>query len=216
MATDIICFDLDGTLIDSTDVHVKAFQEAAIKNNLRYRSSFEIARLLGPPAEVIAKRLYPRASTRKLQKLVKDKIDITIKKTAKYVMPIKGVLAVLKDLKKKYKLVLITNCTHKEMTALLKKAGIDPKVFDLILTKETLPAPKPSKKIIEYIENKLKGKVKYFVGDTTYDVNTAKAAKVKSIAVLSGVHDYKTLQRVEPDIILKDISYLPKITEGEW
>ena len=47
-----------------------------------------------------------------------------------------------------------------------------------------------------------------------HDIETAKLAKVKSIAVLSGYDEKEKLEKAEPDYILQDIGELPALIES--
>ena len=50
-----------------------------------------------------------------------------------------------------------------------------------------------------------------FVGDLIPDVQAAQRAKIKSIAVLSGHSIREELEFYNPDFIIPDINYIPKI-----
>ncbi len=52
-----------------------------------------------------------------------------------------------------------------------------------------------------------------YVGDMVHDIETAKLAKVKSIAVLSGYDEKEKLEKAKPDYILQDIGELPALIE---
>jgi phosphoglycolate phosphatase len=47
-----------------------------------------------------------------------------------------------------------------------------------------------------------------FVGDTGLDIKAGKKLGIKTIAVLSGFRNYESLEKYNPDIILKDVSEL--------
>ena len=213
-AKTIICFDLDGTLADTTEAHVKSFQAAFEKNHLAYKTSSEIVAKFGLTAEDIVKELFPKISKRKLPKVVEDKIEIFVQSDFNLTRPILGVADALQELKKTHKLALVSNAIHEEIIAILKKAGIKPAIFDVILGSHEMDH-KPEPQIVKNVEKAVGGKVEYFVGDTIYDVKTGKAAKVKTIAVLSGIHDIKKLGSENPTIIIKSVALLPEMLKGE-
>jgi len=209
----VICFDLDGTILNTNKAHAEAFKLAFKKNNLPYRSTDEIVSKFGPPAEIVVKKLFPKISKRKLEQTVKDKNEFVLNKTASFAKQIEGVADALKELKKYYKLALISNSKHEEIVKLLKAAKISPRLFDLILGAGEMDH-KPNKEIIENVEKLTHSKVEYFVGDTTYDIRTGKAAGVKTIAVLSGIHDIQTLGKEDPTMIIESVAVLPDILLG--
>jgi phosphoglycolate phosphatase len=213
-AKTIICFDLDGTLADTTEAHAASFQKAFEKNHLAYKTSSEIVAKFGLTAEDIVKDLFPKISKRKLPKVVEDKIEIFVQSDFNLTKPILGVADALQELKKTHKLALVSNAIHEEIIAILKKAGIKPTIFDVILGSHEMDH-KPEPQIVKNVEKAVGGKVEYFVGDTIYDVKTGKAAKVKTIAVLSGIHDIKKLGSENPTIIIKSVALLPEMLKGE-
>ncbi len=52
-----------------------------------------------------------------------------------------------------------------------------------------------------------------FAGDMVHDIETAKHAGIKSVAVLSGYDTREKLEKAKPDFILHDISQLPALIE---
>ena len=46
-------------------------------------------------------------------------------------------------------------------------------------------------------------------GDSVIDIRAGKAAGAKTVAVLSGLYSQKELAEEKPDLILKDITWLP-------
>jgi len=207
----ILCFDLDGTLIDSGEAHAHAFNLAFKKNNLDTQQTEKIIKSLGPTSDIIVKSFFPTISGRKLEQTIKDHHEFLAKETVERIKPIADAAFALTELKEHYKLVVVSNAEKRVVSILLRKAGIDPKLFDLIISKEDMPHPKPFPDSLKKVESVLKGHIDYYVGDTIYDVRAGKAAGVKTIAVLSGVHDIDQLGGEEPTMIIKDVSILPEI-----
>lgn len=207
----LICFDLDETLIKSNRAHFFAFNKAFKKNNLKKISYRRLTKLLnGQHAHQIVKKLFPRISDKKVNKIVEDHHNF-IKETAKHVKAIKGVKTTLKKLKKRFKLGLITNCSHKEIDAFLKSSKIGKRFFSIIIGKEDVKKTKPHPDAIFKAERLLKAKANYHIGDSIYDILAGKRAKIKTIAVLTGITSKKELERKKPDMILKSINELPKV-----
>ncbi|MFH0868609.1 MAG: HAD family hydrolase [archaeon] len=214
MARTVICFDLDGTLADTLEAHFRSFNFAFQKNNLPTKSYPEVISKFGQPSEKIILGLFPKLSDRKLPEVAKDKIDFFISTTFRLTKPIEGVLESLKKLKERYAIALASNSTHKEILQILKEAKIPAKVFDIIIGKGDFE-PKPSPDVIKKVEKKSGARVEFIVGDTVYDLKAGKAAGVKTIAVLSGAGDIKTLGSEDPTMIIKSVAVLPEILEGE-
>lgn len=213
-AKTVICFDLDGTLIDSSEAHVRAYNFAFQKNNIPTKTYSEIISKFGQTAEQIILQFFPGLSEKKLQYVLKDKIEFFTENTFKLVKPLEGVADALKKLKETHILALISNATREEMLLALKQVKISPKLFAAILGKGEME-PKPSPDAIKKIEKKTGSRVEYVIGDTVYDVKTGKNAGKKTIAVLTGVNNIKTLGAENPTMIIKSVAVLPEMLEGE-
>ena len=213
-AKTIICFDLDGTLADTTEAHVKSFQDAFRKNHLAYKTSAEIVAKFGLTAEDIVKELFPKISKRKLPSVIKDKIENFTASDYKLTKHFPGVAEALQELKKDYALALVSNARHDEILVILRKASIRASIFDAILGSHEMDH-KPEPQIVKNVERAIGSKVEFFVGDTIYDIKTGKAANIKTVAVLTGVHDIKKLGAENPTSIIKSVALLPDVLKGE-
>lgn len=210
----IICFDLDGTLVNTQEAHAQSFNLAFEKNNLPKKPLDFIISKFGPTADVIVKEIFPNISSRKLEAVVADKRKIFNESCYKLSKPIPGVAEALEELQKSFKLVVISNSIHAEITAILKATGIKQKTFAAILGYGEIHA-KPDPDIIEIVEEKADGKVEWLVGDTTFDIELGNKAEVRTIAVLTGVHDSKTLGTAKPTLTIESIALLPDYFSGE-
>ncbi len=207
----LLCFDLDNTLVNSTKVHIEAFQRSFQKNKAPKRTRKQILDLFSLETAELLKKLYPNLTNKERKKLAKDHDQFLIRETVKYTKPIPGVKATLKKLKKKYKIVIISNCKTKEIKAILKAARIKPHLFDKIIGNDQVKHGKPAPDEIIKAEQLLQLKDGYMIGDSMYDIKAGKKAKVKTIAVLTGTHTRKQLQKENPWKILKSVKELQKI-----
>ncbi|MBI2109905.1 HAD family hydrolase [Candidatus Woesearchaeota archaeon] len=206
----LICFDLDNTLIKSDKAQAVAYNKALTRLGFRPKDSKFLASKFGRPREEIARILLPKASQQIRTKLIELHNKYLINETYKYAIPIKNAIQTLKELKKNYKLAILSNNTHKNILCLLKGAKINKNLFDLIIGHDQVRHSKPYPDEILKAEKLMRHKADYMVGDTIYDIIAGKKAKVPVISVTTGPHDKKKLARYRPLAILKDISYLPK------
>jgi phosphoglycolate phosphatase-like HAD superfamily hydrolase len=65
------------------------------------------------------------------------------------------------------------------------------------------------------VEEVANGKVIWLVGDTTFDIILGNKAEVRTIAVLTGVHDVKTLGTAKPTMTIESVALLPEYFAGE-
>ncbi len=210
----ILCFDLDGTLADSAQAYVEAFKLAFERNNLPPRGSDEIKKHFGLPAQQIIQNLYPRISDRKLPSVAKHKAEFFLEKTLKLVKPIAGVPGAIEELKEKYFLAVISNSSKDEVVCILRQAGIPPRTFDIAVAASEVEHGKPDGDEIFKVQEKLKAKCEYVIGDTVYDVIAGKAAGCKTVAVLSGIHNLEQLGAENPTMIIRSVALLPDVLFG--
>jgi len=207
----LLYFDLDNTLIHSTKAHVKAFEKAFRKNKLEKKNTKEILTYFSLESSQLVQKLYPQIKD--IQKIVKDHDAFLIKDTKKYAKAIPGAKATLKKLKKHYTFALVSNCKHKEILALLQAAKINYKYFDIIIGNDQVQHPKPAPDEILKAEQFLRIKKGYMIGDAIYDIRAGKKAGLKTIAVLTGDHTKKQLQKEKPFAILKSVKDLPSFLQ---
>jgi HAD superfamily hydrolase (TIGR01509 family) len=205
-----ILFDLDGTVVDSRG----AYLEAA-------RVAFQAVGQEPPTAETaleIPKRLeqnrpirdLTRADTRRfLEVYLKTFYATTQAKTR----PVPGIHAALETLQRKAKLALITmrNVPKTAITKELEHFGLA-HYFTHVITARDTSKPKPSPealiKTLKAIDVQICECL--IVGDSVTDVKAGKAAGAKTAAVLSGLYTRQELAKLNPDLILRDATQLPR------
>ncbi|HMK95165.1 MAG TPA: HAD family hydrolase [Candidatus Limnocylindrales bacterium] len=206
-----IFFDLDGTIVDSSE----AYTEAA-------RVAFQAIGQTPPPNEVvleIPRRLeqgfsitdITNGEARKfLSVYLKTYYSITRQKTKL----IPHVSATLKALSEKNKLALITMryVPKRAITKELEFFGIST-YFSRVVTARDPFKPKPSPEAIISCVQALDVEVCdcIIAGDSVNDVRAGKAAGARTVAVLSGLFQSEELAKEGPDLILNDVTALPKI-----
>lgn len=112
-----------------------------------------------------------------------------------------------------FKVAIATNKNTNLAQTVLGKLGIE-NLFDYICGQD-LAEPKPSPRILEFIEAELNCPVVAMIGDTCDDVFTAKNHKITSIAISSGVESYQTLLTSGPDHLIGDAMELRSLLETE-
>ncbi len=205
----LICFDLDGTLIDNTKTHLNAFQYAFKKNNLAIPHEKEILKVFGQGKRAVIRMLLRNyIPEERFQHLLDEYTNYLIKHPEEMKI-IRGVIPALERLKTKFCIGLISNNTHENILEILEGVRFPIKIFDVIIGEDDVDAPKPSPNIILKAEQILATHAEYIVGDSTYDLKAGHNAKCKTIAVLTGIHDFKKLWAEKPTIITDSVADLP-------
>ena len=208
----LICFDVDETLVHSNNVHIKSFNKAFIKNNLKPINEKRLAKALqGESSETIIKKFYPRLREKDIEKVHLAKRRFVIKETYRYVKQIDKSSKILKDLKKHYRIALISNCVHQEIKKMLDFAKIRKESYDFIIGKDEVKHPKPYPDEIFKAEKLAKEKADFMVGDSLQDIKAARRAKIRIITVLTGNTPKERLINAKPDYIVNSIKDVPKI-----
>lgn len=210
----LVCFDLDNTLVDSDELHIFAFKKAFKNFSLPGVKDVVIKDLLGITADIIVKKIFPRLSDEEIKGIVKEHNRCSVKYAKKFVKPFPGVRSVLRKLKKDYELGVVSNCAHKEILSILKGAGIDVKLFDVIVGNDEVKHGKPWPDEILKAEKLIHHNAGYMVGDSPYDIVAGKRARCKTVAVLTGDFSRKRLKEENPDYIIKTLKELLEVLKN--
>ncbi|MGJ9379148.1 HAD family hydrolase [Campylobacter jejuni] len=181
-----ILFDLDGTLIDSTDAILNSFQGAFKALGLTSKNNEEIKNLIGYPLEQMFRMLYP------------DKVNLS----KEFVLAYREIYAQIyleqTTLLPKAKEALELGSKIADLGIVTTKGGkftpilLDylrvKKFFKTLITLEDVTNPKPSS---EPIILALKGLNKtqenaYMIGDTILDIQAAISANITPLALTCG------------------------------
>ena len=108
---EILCFDMDNTLIYGTKMHLEAFKLSFKKNKLPQKTRKEMLKYFSLNGKEYVHRLFPELTKKQVDQVVQDHDYYVFKKTAKFVKPIPGAKTILKQLKKKYKIAILSKRT---------------------------------------------------------------------------------------------------------
>jgi HAD superfamily hydrolase (TIGR01509 family) len=208
-----IFFDLDGTIVDSRDAYLEAAKtafQAIGQKPPETKAALEIPQRLEQNLTISG---IVEGDTRKfLDVYLKTYYAITATKTKL----IPNVPTTLKTLSKKAKLALITMrfVPKDAIISELERFGIA-EYFTYVVTALDTHKPKPSPEALIKCVRALDVQICdcVIVGDSVSDVRAGKAAGARTVAVLSGLFFHEELAKENPDLILKDVTYLPKFIE---
>jgi len=188
-----ILFDLDGTLIDSTDAIVTSFNYALQKHGYKIPAKEKITQNIGHPLSEMFSRLG--VSTQDLNEVItsyKLKYRTISKQMTSFLPKAKEAI----QLARSYgKVAAVTTKTSKYSKEILEHLGVR-EYFQGIVGFEDVQHHKPHKEPILKALQILKTqdfKSVYMIGDTQLDILSAKNAKVNSFAVTSGYESEQSL-----------------------
>ncbi len=210
----LICFDLDNTLIKSNQCHLEAYQLAFKKNNVEKKiTNKEILKYFGEGSRKIVEELFPKASREFIDKIVYNHDILVRKKTKKLVKIMPNARTMLSKLKQQWKLAVISNCNHKLIITLLDAVKIPVSWFSIIIGQDQVKHPKPAPDELLKAEHIARHKAAYFIGDSIYDIRAGKRARIRVIAIPSGVNSAAQLKKEHPYRVCKKLKELSAIIQ---
>lgn len=198
----IILFDLDGTLIDSTEAILESFHHSFDFHKLSRKEDEEIKSLIGYPLDIMYENLG-------VQKGVIAEIITTYKEHYRDISTQKTKL--LKNAKEAVELAsqfatlgIVTTKTGLYSKILMEHFNVMHH-FEVLIGREDVQNPKPHAEPIMKALEKLdtQNREIWMIGDTKLDLIAAQAANVNSIGVLSGYDKRETL-KMFTNVILND------------
>ncbi|MCK9492473.1 MAG: HAD family hydrolase [Sulfurimonas sp.] len=198
----IILFDLDGTLIDSTEAIVESFHHSFKTHNHPHPKDEQITALIGYPLDIMFADLGVEKSR------VWDFVD-TYRENYRKISTQKTIL--LQNARE----AVVLASEFATLGIVTTKTGAYSKVlmehfelmqhFEVLIGREDVEHPKPDPEpIIKALEVLGKSDENiWMIGDTKLDLISAKAAKVNSIGVLSGYDAFEALKE-HTNVIFSD------------
>ncbi|MEA5577632.1 HAD-IA family hydrolase [Anabaena sp. UHCC 0451] len=204
MTQKVIIFDFDGTIADTVDALVSIANRLAVEFGYIQISANELTLLRNLTAREIIK--YSGVSLLRIPFLVK-KVKGELKTKIKELEPISGVPEALIALHNQgYRLGIITSNSQENVNEFLKCHDLD-YLFEFIHSGVTIFGKTT---IINNVlrQRQIKPQTVIYVGDETRDVEAAKKANIKVIAVTWGFNSPEALAKQNPDFLIHHPSEL--------
>jgi len=182
-----IIFDLDGTLVDSTQSHVLAWLEASRIFGLRNIKADDVMKLMGKTSHDIALSLIrlARSNEEMTEKMAKLKDRLFSEKYASSVKPIDCSHDLVLEFKKRKLKICVVSSNPRDIIRKMLNAANLISLVDVIVgqdeVKEGKPSPEPI--ILALKRLSIKSENAIVIGDSIYDIIAARKANVKAIGV---------------------------------
>ncbi len=194
----LIVFDWDGTLMDSTSAIVKSLQDSAADLGLPTPDRKKAAHVIGLGLREALETVLPDVNPEYYPKLV-ERYRTHFLKNSVSLSLFDGVREMLDDLKNQdYLLAVATGKSRAGLNRAIDEVGLQG-YFDASRTAdETHSKPHPAMllELTGQLGEPMKRTV--MIGDTTHDLLMANNAGASGIAVQYGAHSPKELQRLHP------------------
>lgn len=211
---DLIVFDWDGTLMDSTATIVKCIQSAAKDIGLPVPSEQAAAHVIGLGLSEAMQAAMPGIDPALYPKMVERYRYHYLTKDHELVL-FKGVREMLSDLSQEgYFLAVATGKSRVGLNRALNAAGLL-SMFDATrCADETFSKPHPAmlQELTRELGQDLRRTV--MIGDTTHDLLMASNAGARAIAVEYGAHSVQQLEACKPIFSAKSVPELHQWLTG--
>ncbi|MBE9258081.1 MULTISPECIES: HAD-IA family hydrolase [Aphanizomenonaceae] len=204
MTQKVIIFDFDGTIADTVDALVTIANRLALEFGYVPINSQELVLLRNLTAKEIIK--YSGVSLFKIPFMVK-KVKGELKHKIPELKPIEGINTALIELHNQgYQMGIITSNSQENVNQFLKCHNLD-YLFDFIYSGVTIFGKTT---IINNVlrQKHFKPEAVIYVGDETRDIESAKKANIKVIAVSWGFNSSEALSKQNPDFLIHHPSEL--------
>lgn len=187
----LIVFDLDGTVIDSTQALLTAQEAAWASVGLPCPPPEAILDLIGLPLRHTMKTLAPDQDP---DALAEAYSKAYVAAATQHERLFDGMTELFS---RPFRAAVATGKSQKGAERALKQCGLFDR-FEIILGGNSVPNPKPHPDMLYKIMAATGTQDLVMVGDTTYDLEMAKAAGVKAIGVSWGHHSVERLNEWAP------------------
>lgn len=205
---DLIVFDWDGTLFDSTALIVNSIRAAAQDLELEVPTPEQASYVIGLGLVEALQHALPGLPQQRYGELVQRYRHHYFAKSHEVTL-FDGVPALLQTLKAQHHwLAVATGKSRRGLDEALQTVGLD-RLFDATRTAdETASKPNPQMLLELMREFGADPERTLMIGDTTHDLQLARNAGCSALAVTYGAHDAEALQAMEPLLVAPDVGSL--------
>ncbi len=209
---DLIIFDWDGTLMDSTARIVSCCQKAAVEVNLPVPEAESVRQIIGLNLTRSFEILFPTASESDKMALYESYRTLYVETDNTPSPVFDGAVEMLTALNNNnIRLAVATGKARQGLNRVMGIAKLEAFFEDSICADEATGKPHPEMIHILLKRFNMKPHQAIMVGDTEHDLEMAHNAKVLSIGVSFGAHSVEQLQKWRPLSILDHLSELPAV-----
>lgn len=210
---DVILFDLDGTLTDSSPGIINSIIYALNKYGISVENTAKLRKFLGPPLHESFKEFYG-FDDEKAMEAVKYYREYFSTKGLFENRVYNGIPELLQNLADNGKRLILATSKPQNFTDRIMEHFNLTRYFEFVAGSNMDGTRSKKAEVIEYALNKCqitdKSKV-VMVGDRKHDIIGAKAAGIDSISVEYGYGDYNELKTADATYIAKTVDELKNI-----
>jgi phosphoglycolate phosphatase len=193
----LVVFDWDGTLIDSAGTIVQCIQDAARDMALEIPAAARARHVIGLGLHDSLRHAVPGLAAERYAEFANHyRRHFLARQDAMLLFP--GVVDLLKELKAQKLLAIATGKSRKGLDRALAADNLGAYFSGSRCADETNPKPHPAM-LLELMEELSVARERtLMIGDTSHDLEMARAAGVDALAVTYGAHDEPGLRACAP------------------
>ena len=183
-----VLLDVDGTLIDSNDAHARSWSEA-LREFGRDVPADVVRPLIGMGGDKLLPRLLGVDAESDVGKAFSERrAEIFREQYVPHLRQTSGAADLIRRFRDEgLRLIIATSAREEELNAMLEQVGLE----DLIEQKtsaDDAESSKPDPDIVQVAlrKSRLTPETAFLLGDTPYDIEAARRAKVGTVALRSG------------------------------
>ena len=219
-----ICFDIDGTLVDTDDAYVQRLAHALRPLRFLYQEEKRraLARRLVMAAETPTNAILSLLDRLSLDQALRPMLDALHRMRGEanpqHLQLIPGMRAVLETLMARYTLAIVTARERRSTETFLRATNLEALFhcvataytpFGSALNRRTKPHPAPVLWAADQMD--VPPQACLMVGDTTVDIRAGVAAGAQTVGVLCGFGERGELERAGADLILESTTELADV-----
>lgn len=215
MRDDLICFDLDGTLVDTASEIAEAANRALESHGIARRPNAEITLLIGAGLHALMRQLLARCFAERPGLAQQVPVDDVLKSvdehcaatTGSMALPYAGCDDALTSLRQAgLKLACVTNKELRHAQRVLQVTRLDG-YFDLVIGGDSLAEKKPHASVLQHAARTLGVSLSRtaHLGDSVTDVAAARNAGVAAWAAPYGYNAGQPITDAQPDRVFDSL-----------
>lgn len=207
MKYELIVFDWDGTLIDSADTIVRCIQDAARDMNLEVPTRERARHVIGLGLHESLRHAVPDLEPERYRDFAAHyRRHFLAREDAMLLFP--GILQLLEELQPRRHLAIATGKSRKGLERALDAGKLRSFFRASRCADETMPKPHPAM-LVELMKEVGVEKARILmIGDTSHDMEMARAAGIDALAVSYGAHPEGALIACGPLGCVADVAAL--------
>lgn len=215
MSQKLVIFDCDGTLVDGQHLIIDSMRVASERCDITFPGDDVVRRIVGLSLDYAIAQIYPTCSPEQHEQIQVQFIDYYrhLRATEQDHEPLyDGILEMIHHLHDEgYLLGVATGKSRRGLINTLKKFDVLERFITLNTADDGPGKPHPSMIHNALLDSGVEPEDAYMIGDTSFDMEMARAANVTAIGVSWGYHAPQELIRAGAHHMIDHISSLPDI-----